>query len=305
MGMRFRDGILVVASVFVCISLLGCHAAPMTYSAADLQSAKTRARVAHLYWARNNVPARWEQRYRRVAIVDFSVEYVTAKIEVPGEQQPTFSPPAVAPAQIGIEFGGLFRKQSNYEPSLYQELADELHAMFTSELATRGFELLPAAEICGARAYQRLRTQERDDGSILQEFNLIGSDAGRVKQMVTYPATGYRIVSGAGQGDIEDVELALLDELGADVALRIHVRVGVYHGRASVERGSIIWVLARDVVGNLTAEKSLLSDELVVEAEGFVPIQGQACAVDSRKYLEALRQLFPPYISMAFESGGE
>lgn len=303
MRMRFRDGISVVAGVCVWISLLGCHAAPMTYSAADLQSAKTRARVAHLYWTRNNVPPEWEKRYRRVALVDFSVEFITAKIEVPGEEQPTFSPPAVAPAHVGLEFGGLFRKQFNYQPTLYRELADELCAMFIDELAARGLEVAAPEEVCGARAYQRLQTRQRDDGSILQELNLIGSDAGRVKQMVTHPASGYRIITGARQGDVERVELALLDELEADVALRVHVRVGVYRGRASVERGSVIWVLARDLVGNLTAEKSLLSDECIVETEGFVPIQGVAYAVDSQKYTEALRQLFAPYVSMVFESG--
>jgi len=302
--MRVRNAYLIglASGIVVWPGLFGCHTAPMSYSAADLQSPETRARAAGLYWQRNNVPTLRERGCRRVAILDFSVEYVTGKIEVPGETQPTFSPPALAPAHVGLEYGGLFRKQINFKEALYRQLADELYAMLVEELVQRGFEVLAPSEVSAAAAYQRLKTRAHDDGSVLQEFNLIGSDTGRIKRIVTYPASGLRIVTGAAEGEIEQVELALLNELPADVSLRVHIRVGVYQRRASLERGSIAWVLTRDVVGNLTADRSLLSDDAVATSQRFLPIEGEAYAVDSERYLEAMRLLFPPYISMAFEA---
>ena len=282
-------------------ALVGCHTPPMTYSASQLQSPSARARAAYLYWQRNNVPSLREKDYRRIALVDFSVEYVTAKMEMPGQNQPTFSPPAIAPGHIGLEYSGLFRKKLNFDESLCRQLADELHQMFISHLTRRGFEVVDSAEIRQAPAYQRLETSPRDNGSILQELNLIGSDTGRTKKMIIYPATGLQIVTGADGEDIEDVELDLLDQLHADVSLRVHIRVGVYQDHASIERGSIIWILTRDVVGNSTANRSLLSDNIVVTPRGFAPLQGEVYDVDSHKYLQAIRLLFPVYISMAIE----
>lgn len=293
--------IAVTTCLLVWPALVGCHPAPMTYSAADLQTPDARARAAQLYWQRNNVPPLRPKGYRRIALVDFSVEYVTAKIEMPGRTQPTFSPPAIAPGHIGLEYSGLFRKQLSFDQSFCRQLADELHQMFVSHLTARGFEVCAPAEIRQAPAYQRLKTSPCDDGSILQELNLVGSDTGRTKKTITYPATGLQIVVGAVSEDIEDVELDLLDQLHADVSLRARIRVGVYQNHASVERGSIVWVLTRDLVGNITANRSLVSDSIVVTRAGFLPLQGELYTVDSHQYLEAMRLLFPAYISMAFE----
>jgi len=290
----------------VCLggALLGCHAAPLTYSAADLQSPRSRAKAAPLYWRCNNVPDIRQLERRRVAILDFSVEFITGKVEMPGQTQPTFSPPAIAPAHVGVEYSGLFRKQYEFDEQLYREATDGIYRIFIDALAERGFEVLPNDLVRESSAYKRLAVQDREAGSLLQEMNIIGSDTGRIKQMVTIPASGLRIVVRAAAGDIEEVELAMLDELDVDLSLRAHIRVGVYQDRASIDRGSVIWLLTRDAVGNLTADKSLLSDDVVATPGEFIPLQGRLFNIDSEGFLAAMRKMFPPYIAMAFETAG-
>ena len=67
---------------------------------------------------------------------------------------------------------------------------------------------------------------------------------------------------------------------------------------ASIERGSVVWVLAKDVAGNISTARSLVSDVNVVESEKsglvdlFVP-----------RYEKAVCEMFPALIAMAFKSG--
>ncbi len=94
-----------------------------------------------------------------------------------------------------------------------------------------------------------------------------GSDTGRVKQLTVYSADGLAVIRGAGDVDIETVEAEMLEELSADVILRVRIRVGTYGGHPSLERGSTVWVRSPNVAGNLTSDRSLISNIRVVEEE--------------------------------------
>ena len=74
----------------------------------------------------------------------------------------------------------------------------------------------------------------------------------------------------------------------------------MFQGRAILERGTTIWVLREDVVGNLTADRTLLSDERVAfeKSDGGTTVY----SVETKKYVAAMRKMIPPSIEMAFAS---
>jgi hypothetical protein len=283
--------------------LAGCRTAPETLGAADLRGADAPADTASEYWKQEGAPPMGEAGSRRVAIVEFSVEYVTVKHESPFQSQFMAGAPPVTPVTAGLAVSGLQRRQVSFGESLCAELPDELYAMFVAQLVERGFFVLSPERVCGSRAYQRFETAAMDDGSFLQRLNYVSSDTGSIKKMVAYPASGYRLVGEANDGDAEEVELALLDEVGADLALRVRVRVGVYRGHATVERGTVVNVLSRDATGSLNAERSLLSDVEVIDDKRFKAVKGQTVTVDALSYRSAMRRVFPPYMALGYEAG--
>lgn len=287
---------LTLAMCFAAALIIGgCHESSMTSPAAGQELAST-------YWKRHNVPNMSQRGYKRIAITDFSVEFVTVRMESPLESQSAFTPPPITPGQHGAVVSGLRRKQISFEPSLCKEVTDEMYDLFVGSLKSRGLEALPREEVTASEAYKRFSTLGTRDSSLTQRINLVGSDTGRTKRVKVYPASGLRIINGARNEDIEDVEADLLLELNADVSLRVHVRVGVFHGHASLERGSTVWVQSRDVIGNLTSDRSLLSEDVVVDEEKFKQLKGQPYIVLGERYHAAIKKLFPSFVAMGLET---
>ena len=71
------------------------------------------------------------------------------------------------------------------------------------------------------------------------------------------------------------------------------VRVGVHEGAASIERGSIIAITGKNVLGSMESRRSIFSDQAVLKNEGFLPIRGSKYEVHSKKYELAMKNLFP------------
>lgn len=263
---------LTIALVAGCAST-PAEPPPKIASAAQLANPELQAKYASVYWRRNSVPDMRQDGYKRVAVTEFAIEFVTAKIE------------------------GDKRKNIAYSQFLFDSLPRELYAIFVQEVQRHRVEVLPTATVTKSRAYMRFDTVANGYRPAMDGVYYASSDTGRTQQIEIYSAPGLKILKGAGNADIEAVESDLLKEIGADVALRVRLRLGSFAGHATLERGSTVWVLSRDVAGNLSQEKTLASDIRIIEEE-----KGELVDVWVPKYRAAVLEMFPPLISMAFLS---
>lgn len=290
MGRRLTRACVVWGLIVTVVVLGGCGKSSQSSGVTDLRYPVVHKKLASSYWKRHDVPDLRRHGYRRVAIVDFSVEFITAKargtLHTGGEESQAEA------ADHWFEYGDELRAQ----------VVHDCYAMLIVELVSRGLDIVPAGTITASEAYRRFDTTDTAAAGYLEETGVLVSDTGRITGRRIQPANGLRLITGAQDAEIEDVELDLLDELDADVSIRVRVRAGVHGGRATLERGSIVWVLSRDLAGDLTATRSLLSDEPVIDETPLTLPQGDAYRVDPDAYREAMRCLFPPFAAMAFES---
>ena len=278
MGKRVQRQAWVLLIVLTGAIIAGCESTPVVdpppiVGTADLNSPQAQADAAHLYWKRYNVPDMRPYNYKRIAISEFAVEFVTRKRQGDGE------------------------KKFLYPQFLYNSLPTELYDQFCDKMKKQGLEIVDKRLVRHSRAYARfemLNNGHKPSGNSLRDNT---SDTGRVKEITIYSADGLKILGGAGGVDMEVVEAEMLDEINADVILRIRIRVGVFDGHATLDRGSRIWVLSKDVAGNLAADRSLISDAWVLNEEKGSPIR-----IFLPRYQNAVREMFPPFIEMALLS---
>jgi hypothetical protein len=109
---------------------------------------------------------------------------------------------------------------------------------------------------------------------------------------------GLRIIDPT-QEDVERVSSDLLAELAADVVLRMRLRVGVYHGRATIEAGSVIDVVTPRQVGDVESIRTLVSDEDVLDMPAGQAASQPTYVVNSAKFRDAVARLVVPYLGMA------
>ena len=284
--MQITNVVRLAITLIACVLLVGCQSEPKPENDTKLPASQFVSVTATDYWKWHNVPKTHGNENKSVAIVDFGVEYVTAKIE----------------PELTNQMATSSRKQIRFTTTLYKRLADEMYIMFTEHLKGRGLNVVSTRTITSSNAYQRFSTTGSQDSTLMQILSPTGSDTGRIKKMTVRPAPGLRLITGARNEEVEEVEADLLSELDADIALRVRIRVSVYRGYASLDRGSTIWVLSNGIAGNLTADRSLISDELVIDKERYKLSQGKVYAIDSAKYLAVMHKLFPTFVEMAFNA---
>lgn len=253
-------------------------AAPPVVGAKDLADPEARAKYANAYWKRHDVPLLRPYNYKSVAIAEFAVEFVTQKME--------------ESKKLDVV----------YPQYLVNSLPDELYAAFVKELKDRGLTVTDTNDVFRSRPYMRFKVSRVLESVKMSNDAGAASDTGRIKQLAIYSISGLGVIEGAGGADIESVEAELLEELNVDVILRIRIRVGVLDGHASMDRGSIIWVLSRHVAGNLIADRSLVSDIQVIDTEKNPMMQSRSVNVSVSRYSAAMRELFDALIGMAFLS---
>ncbi len=311
MEMRHSWSVLFVCvlPVLATLMLSGCRTAPERFTPEDLESPEVIRQVASEYWSRHDFPPLRDRGYRRIVITEFAVDFVTVKLENFGESQLILTPPPVAPVGLvvrgGIAAAGVQKKVVQYEDALYSRATERMYEQFTSSLEELGLEVVDAAEVQASQSVSEgLRfADDRSTSSGVRRLNLVASDTGRTKAFVTQPSRSTGRIVEILNGEIEDVEARLLEEIGADAAVRIRMRIGVFRGHASIERGSRAWVYSNDAAGNLELERSLLSSDIVLEESDFDIGRGTQYTVDSERYMAELAQLFPAAIRMAFETG--
>jgi hypothetical protein len=262
----------------------------------DLTSPQARKAAANHFWLRTNVPDLRGLGYHRIAIAEFVVEFVTAKRELTTDldeylrTHPEAKERASGAVQ-NIEIA--YPNEFDYPAMLYELLC--------KDLTGRGFEVLPLRQVASASAYRSFEGTPESSTVELEDAYASASDTGRVRRLSIRPMPGLSVIRGGGGRAVEAIEEALREELKADVLLRIRVRVGTFNGHATLERGSVVHVVAPHVSGTISAERSLISEEWVL-AETQPALGGAQARVSLPQYWAAARAMFPVFIAMAFDS---
>lgn len=292
---------LITSSVLmgVACSLAGCHEPAARLSEANLgDSAKLKAAAA-TYWEQDesNVPP---TGYRKVALLEFAVEYVTEKLESLADNQPGVVIHEFIPIGFVTSMAGAGRIRIQIDEQLRKELPDEMLQHFEKELKAEGLDLIPQESIRSTAAFKKLKLGEPGHTDLGHAFNVAGTDVGVPRLLVIEPASGFDVILGTTDGrTVEKVEQDLIKEIDADAALRVRVRVSVYRQFASIEKWSIVRVTKEGASGYHFAARSLISDETVVGKEDFLPVAGIIKTIDTDKYRQAIKTLYPPYLTMA------
>lgn len=288
---------------FPCLMLShGCSSGPKSVSAADLRNESVRRRVASEFWIRQDLPKVRRSRNPRVAITEFTVEFVTERLVTPTDGGPLTDSPIVSPLAEGIGLTGLAKANYTFSDELKREVTDMIYAQFCGLLLQRDFQVLERSEVSGAMAYGQFVLAEEQTVRSLDPL-AAGSDTGRVKAIELQPVSGLAVIDRAEGEALEAVEAKLINELNADVSLRVRIRIGVHHDRATLERGSIVSVVGSDFIGSVAAIQSITSDTPVVCERRFLPVEGETSTVDDIDFLIAMQETFPLWMMMAFERG--
>lgn len=280
----------------------GCHEPPVKLSEAKLDGAANQKTSAPRYWEQEpqHIPP---TDYRKVALVEFAIEYVTEKLESLSDNQPGVVIHEFIPIGFVTSMAGAGRIRIQIDEALRKEFPDELHNHFVGLLKAEGYELIPQETIRSAPSYKKLVLGEPGHNDLGHAFNVAGTDVGVPRLLVIEPATGYDVILGTNDlRTVEQVEQDLITETGADAALRVRFRISVYRQVASIEKWSIMRVTKGDKSGFHFAERSLISDETVVEKEDFLPVAGIIKKINTDQYREAIRKIYPPFLAMAVQT---
>ncbi|MFG0304859.1 MAG: hypothetical protein ACF8Q5_01455 [Phycisphaerales bacterium JB040] len=294
--------VLVVVSGLGGLAGGGCRPSPKVVTLNDLQDEAQRAALAPEYWSyRRDVPAADQaERPAVVAFTGFEVEFITAKKELPFNNQPVIGMVPISPFGLGMELSGLGRRSVRFPPALQESVAGLLRDKLRELYEIRGSMVLGIDRVKGTAAYGDFVTAEVDSLGALQQANFMTTDTGTVRAAELRPAPGHLLITGAkGDGSVAGVERAILEELDADVSVRVHLRVGLYRGLASLERGSRVRFVTREggrsVVESL---RSILGTEQVRARKDFLPVTGDIEQIDGELYLSQLSDMMESYLSM-------
>ncbi len=289
-----RIGCLVLLA-----ALTGCHEPASKLSQANLDEPSKVKSAAASYWE-HEPPNRPTTGYRKVALVEFAIEYVTEKLESLSDNQPGVVIHEFIPIGFATSMAGAGRIRIQLDEAMRKEFPDELHRFFVDRLEAEGMKLVPSEAIRASKAYGNLRIEKPGYRDLGHAFNVAGTDVGVPRLLVVEPATGFDVIVGTNDfRTVEQVEQDIIKEVGADVALRVRFRLSVYRQYASMEKWSILRVTKSDTFGYHFAERSLVSDETVVKKEEFLPVAGIIKQIDTDQYRLAIKKLYPPFLNMA------
>ena len=288
-------------------AIAGCKSTEpdRVYTYQDLQSSGTRKNAAHVYWARHDVLNLRELGYKRIAIAEFTVEFVTewvqppkplSEVEIQRLEKAKVTPPT------GPDQPGTVRRSAEVNPGLYERVTEDLYVMFVKQCRQRGLEVVPSEEVHNAFGFRQLRKTSGPETQIYHYDSHNNPDVGWPMQTSAYPARGLGIILGSSWDQVEDPEVTLLQETGADVALRVRLRVGLHRGHVALQRGSKIKIVSRDVAGLMLAERSVISPEPVIIPDEFKTLDDRIDRIDPEIYPGTVREIFPTFAALAFES---
>lgn len=306
-GVRRMACLWVFVAAVTCVGwLVGCQEPPplppSTYRQADLSTpAGISGETLTAIWDRGNLPDLSVHEGKKVAIVMFEVEFVTSEWEAlpwkPMKKDEVEEKPEAKRARLET-----FREKTiAYPPGFPRKLTDEMYALLVAEMQKRGRVVLPAEAVRGSKVYAGLKTFDGSQTMIMDNAQRSDPDVGYPSGILVCPGGGLGLVYGTYKGPVEEAAIAMLKELDADVAAAVRIRVSVFRGSATIERGSKVWLLSRDAYGTGVMRRSLASDSSVLAREEFQVVYPDRINIDGDAFAAAIHKLFPTVIGLALQ----
>ena len=276
---------------------------PNEYDAAALATPAQLDAQAKKYWKGQGLRKIREAGYRKAAIVEFSIEYVTlSKSDWSGHGG--FGLLDVAQAASGAG-----KRRLEIEPDLKARLPRELHDAFREQMVAEGYEVKTLDEVVASPAFAELKGSAEPGKAKSRDEHYAGAD--KTEKAEVYPVESLMNLKMGAFAAASNVEtLARLGhDLGVDVVVRAHFRVGVIKGgRPTLEDGSWIWVGAGpqqsgerysfSQFGQIGAKDGLVYDKDVTDAKDHQGAKGTVMVVSSDAYREALLTMYPAFAGM-------
>lgn len=285
--------------------LAGCETAKYDKSAMSGESAI--ASQASKYWKKEG----WwslKQKTGKIMITEFSVEYLT-------DTDLYMDKMSGGPLMV-LDYVGVGDSKREYDQAWMQQFPAKLYIEFTQALEQQGFSVIPMQQVTSNPAFAELaKSAAGDKGSWNNRGDGTPFSPSHNERYTVYPTPGLPTVDDSwfkGGGNYK-TEARVAGEVGADIALRVRIRVGVDDkGRALLGKGSSIHVLGSfksakwgdgltwwaDVTGLVVAHNGFYKDGVIADDKGFKGGSGKVYKVDCDKLAAALLEMFPSYAEM-------
>ena len=235
---------------------------------------------------------------RRVAITEFSVEFVDVQFQNPfGHPTMVKSLPAPVPAptlpvQPGMEPSGVGTRLTPMSKADQINTSQALHNVFERYLRENGLIIVPQKAVTACAGYAKLKPRPSVSSSWALFLKPASTDTGVVLRTHTVAAPGLGVAT-CGAAAMASAEAEIKRETDADVVMAVKLRVGTYHKKAALEQNSIIrWTAANSPI-ILTAQKALVSDADVTDASRLIPVAGRIEPVHQDQFVRQLEEMLP------------
>jgi hypothetical protein len=279
------------------------------YDPATMSTPEGQAAAARKYWKGTGIKKIQAAGYKKAAIVEFSVEYVVM------EKKDWSGRGNFGLLDIAQAASGAGKKRTEIGEELKVRLPGELYELFRERLVTAGFEVKTLDEVRNSAAFAKLTGSGEADTKKSSYSSRGGYNAGSEKKEI-YPVDGLiniKMGAFAAAGNME-TQAELAHELGVDVLLRAHFRVGLEKGgKPSLESMSWVAVGAGPQAheggartrysfaqwGQLDAKDGLMGAESAAASVDHKGAKGKVTDVDEAAYEAALKEMFPAFAGMA------
>jgi len=300
-----------IASMLVSTSAFawGGGGKPNEFEPAVMSSPEGQATVAKKYWKGSGIKKISASGYKKAAIVEFAVEYVVLT------RQDYDGGGNFGLLDIAQYASGAGKKHVELDEDLKQRLPRKLYDQMRERLIQQGFEVKTLEEVAAAPAYTELTGTSDVKNKKTTTGNAYTSSTTEKKEI--YPVEGLvniKMGAFAAMGNME-TQAQLASELGVDVLLRAHFKVGVIKGgRPTVEAASWISVGAGPTSstgpggnarynftqwGQLDAKDGYVYNKDVTDSKEHKGAKGKVMDVNSEAFEGALLEMFPSFVGMA------
>jgi hypothetical protein len=309
MGQILRVSMLGVA-VAMAAGIGACVGGPKKYEGAQFADGAAIQKNSGSYWKRDGWWGGLPKTVQKVAITQFTIEYVTQNKNTSG---------ADALSILGaMEMMGVGKRQRVFDENFKRQLPTVLYGKFVEALQAEGLEVVTMETLTSQPAFAQLKRGSEGAESSAFGRNLLGKvDRSESAKVQAYSAAGLPPVDdgwfNAGKNAL--AEGSLIGETGAQAGMRVRMRVALDDdGRAVLDAGSVIhlmyglkqgdvapgqkgWYVAER--GNIISSQAMRDDVPVITSKEFQAFKGDVYTIDGPKFQESIMKMYPAYARMA------
>jgi len=298
------------AALIASALLIAACGQPTKFDPAAFNDPSTRQKNASSYWKQDNFWGGMPKDVNKVAITQFSVEYVTENTSKSG---------ADALSVLGVmEMAGVGKRQRVFPDEFKTKLPTPLYEGFVSALKAEGIDVVPMADLQKNPAFGDIKAGEAGSTYGQSGRDFLGHADNRTSvQVQVYPVAGLPLVDDSwfAGGKNAQAEAKLIGDTGAQAGLRVRMRVALDDdGHAILDKGAVInamydlkkqnwsgkgdeWVITQR--HNIVSSGAVRDDVPVVDGKEFQAFKGDVYTINGPKFEESIMKMYPSFARMA------